>query len=116
MKRWIVCSLFTMSLALTPAFSQGSGSSKPGGKPGSGFGVMKNATGKLTKDASGNEIKIEVDGAKLTLRITGETEIVIEKNGETKPGNRADLKQGRVVRVKYTADKKTAVEITVMAS
>lgn len=101
-------------------FAQGSGSTEPprnSKKSESPFTVTKVAKGKVLKPVSNDELIVEVDGARMSLRIAASTEIVAERGVNVENPDRvtvADIKEGRGVRVKYRAADKTALEVRIL--
>ena len=101
-------------------FAQGSGSTEPStgsGKAESPFTVTKVAKGKVLQAVSKGEMVVDVDGTRMSLKITESTEIVAEKGAKVRsPGQVTadDLKQGRMVRVKYRAADETALEVRIL--
>jgi hypothetical protein len=106
--------------ALGLALGQGSGSTAPPKERGdSAFLVTKTVKGSVVEPPSRDELVVEVNGRRLTLRINTETTLKADKGADVNdPSNvsAADLKKGQPVRIKYRPADETAVEIRVLKS
>jgi hypothetical protein len=120
MTKSITFLLFAALCGCGSLFAQGSGSTGPSagsGKSESPFNVTKVAKGKVLQAVSKGEMVVEVDGTRMSLRITESTEIKAEKGAKVQSPARVtvdDLKQGQMVRVKYRAADETALEVRIL--